>query len=188
MSLLLSGILHTKVYLYNRMLSSRVTLILIMLNQLLNKSHLVILSAALRWMNQRWKGTKLVEILQPLGVRHIYLRFLKSHILLSPRVMTLSSEYCFTCIKVLVITKIVHYSAADDDPLPAVEGLQISGEAFPGRELQASGYSINGTTSCNFEVLVVINKAYNLFCIRFLLICLSFTWLAVGQAFRRWIC
>ncbi|XP_076959351.1 uncharacterized protein LOC143635385 isoform X1 [Bidens hawaiensis] len=41
--------------------------------------------------------------------------------------------------------------AADDDPLPAVESLQISGYAFPGRELQASGYSINGTTSCNFE-------------------------------------
>ncbi|KAM7518006.1 hypothetical protein LguiB_016968 [Lonicera macranthoides] len=41
--------------------------------------------------------------------------------------------------------------AADDDPLPAVEGLQISGEPYPGRELQASGYSINGTTSCNFE-------------------------------------
>ncbi|XP_048226378.1 uncharacterized protein LOC8272414 isoform X2 [Ricinus communis] len=41
--------------------------------------------------------------------------------------------------------------AADDDPLPAIEGLQISGEAFPGRELQACGYSINGTTSCNFE-------------------------------------
>ncbi|KAL5574556.1 hypothetical protein UlMin_016255 [Ulmus minor] len=41
--------------------------------------------------------------------------------------------------------------AADDDPLPAIEGLQISGEAYPGRELQANGYSINGTTSCNFE-------------------------------------
>ncbi|KAJ3694333.1 hypothetical protein LUZ60_009813 [Juncus effusus] len=41
--------------------------------------------------------------------------------------------------------------AAEDDPLPAIEGLRISGEAFPGRELQASGYSINGTTSCNFE-------------------------------------
>ncbi|KAK3024357.1 hypothetical protein RJ639_043683 [Escallonia herrerae] len=41
--------------------------------------------------------------------------------------------------------------AADDDPLPAVESLQIAGEAFPGWELQASGYSINGTTSCNFE-------------------------------------
>ncbi|KAK9292736.1 hypothetical protein L1049_020715 [Liquidambar formosana] len=41
--------------------------------------------------------------------------------------------------------------AADDDPLPAIEGLQISGEAFPGQELQACGYSINGTTSCNFE-------------------------------------
>lgn len=44
------------------------------------------------------------------------------------------------------------YAAADDDPLPAIEGLQISGEAVPGRELQACGYSINGTTSCNFEV------------------------------------
>lgn len=41
--------------------------------------------------------------------------------------------------------------AADDDPLPAVESLQISGDAFPGRELLASGYSLNGTTSCNFE-------------------------------------
>ncbi|XP_038707609.1 uncharacterized protein LOC120002839 isoform X1 [Tripterygium wilfordii] len=41
--------------------------------------------------------------------------------------------------------------AADDDPLPAIEGLQISGEAFPGQELQASGYSMNGTSSCNFE-------------------------------------
>lgn len=40
---------------------------------------------------------------------------------------------------------------ADDDPLPAIEGLQISGEAYPGRVLQACGYSINGTTSCNFE-------------------------------------
>ncbi|PON85986.1 hypothetical protein TorRG33x02_181910 [Trema orientale] len=41
--------------------------------------------------------------------------------------------------------------AADDDPLPAIDSLQISGEAYPGRELQACGYSINGTTSCNFE-------------------------------------
>ncbi|XP_039038600.1 uncharacterized protein LOC120176197 isoform X2 [Hibiscus syriacus] len=41
--------------------------------------------------------------------------------------------------------------AAEDDRLPAIEGLQISGEAYPGRELQACGYSINGTTSCNFE-------------------------------------
>ncbi|KAG0502604.1 hypothetical protein HPP92_002676 [Vanilla planifolia] len=47
--------------------------------------------------------------------------------------------------------KYVAYAAAEDDPLPAIEGLQISGEAFPGRELQACGYSINGTTSCNFE-------------------------------------
>ncbi|KAF5194299.1 transmembrane protein [Thalictrum thalictroides] len=41
--------------------------------------------------------------------------------------------------------------AGEDDPLPAIDGLQISGEAFPGQELQAGGYSINGTTSCNFE-------------------------------------
>ncbi|KAK1423647.1 hypothetical protein QVD17_18953 [Tagetes erecta] len=41
--------------------------------------------------------------------------------------------------------------AADDDPLPTVESLQISGDALPGRELLASGYSRNGTTSCNFE-------------------------------------
>jgi len=41
--------------------------------------------------------------------------------------------------------------ATEDDPLPAIDGLRITGEAFPGREIQASGYSINGTTSCNFE-------------------------------------
>lgn len=46
----------------------------------------------------------------------------------------------------------VFYLVADDDPLPAIENLQISGEAWPGQELQACGYSINGTTSCNFEV------------------------------------
>ncbi|XP_062093486.1 uncharacterized protein LOC133799479 isoform X3 [Humulus lupulus] len=39
----------------------------------------------------------------------------------------------------------------DDDPLPAIDALQISGEAYPGHELQACGYSIHGTTSCNFE-------------------------------------
>lgn len=41
--------------------------------------------------------------------------------------------------------------AADDDPLPAIRDLQIAGDALPGQELQACGYSINGTTSCNFE-------------------------------------
>lgn len=41
--------------------------------------------------------------------------------------------------------------AADEEALPAIEGLQISGEAYPGQSLQACGYSINGTTSCNFE-------------------------------------
>ncbi|XP_071686091.1 uncharacterized protein [Rutidosis leptorrhynchoides] len=35
--------------------------------------------------------------------------------------------------------------------LPTVEGLQILGEAFPGHEIQASGYSRNGTTHCGFE-------------------------------------
>ncbi|XXG83895.1 hypothetical protein AAC387_Pa10g1543 [Persea americana] len=41
--------------------------------------------------------------------------------------------------------------AAEDDPLPGIRDLQINGQAFPGQELQACGYSINGTTSCNFE-------------------------------------
>lgn len=44
------------------------------------------------------------------------------------------------------------YAAAEDDPLPGIKGLRITGEAFPGRELQASGFSINGTRGCNFEV------------------------------------
>ncbi|CAH8271995.1 unnamed protein product [Arabidopsis lyrata] len=38
-----------------------------------------------------------------------------------------------------------------DDLLPAIEDLQIAGEPYPGHELQACGYSTNGTTSCNFE-------------------------------------
>lgn len=54
---------------------------------------------------------------------------------------------------ILVLTVHIQNAAADDDPLPAIEGLQILGEAYPGHELQACGYSINGTTSCNFEVL-----------------------------------
>lgn len=41
--------------------------------------------------------------------------------------------------------------AADDDPLPAIQGLQITGEAYPGQGILACGYSVNGTTSCNFE-------------------------------------
>jgi len=44
------------------------------------------------------------------------------------------------------------FTDGDDAPLPALENLQISGEPYPGHELQACGYSINGTTSCNFEV------------------------------------
>ncbi|KAI3775344.1 hypothetical protein L1987_49916 [Smallanthus sonchifolius] len=36
-------------------------------------------------------------------------------------------------------------------PLPTVEDLQIIGEPFPGKEIQASGYSRNGTTYCGFE-------------------------------------
>jgi hypothetical protein len=47
------------------------------------------------------------------------------------------------------------WAVAEDDPLPAIDGLRITGEAFPGRELQASGYSIHGTTSCNFEVCTI---------------------------------
>lgn len=46
------------------------------------------------------------------------------------------------------------YAAADDDPLPAIEELQITGDPYPGREIQACGFSVNGTSSCNFEVLV----------------------------------
>ena len=48
------------------------------------------------------------------------------------------------------------YAAAEDDPLPGIDGLRITGEAFPGRELQASGFSIDGTTSCNFEVRLIV--------------------------------
>ncbi|XP_042496388.1 uncharacterized protein LOC122075428 [Macadamia integrifolia] len=44
-------------------------------------------------------------------------------------------------------------SARGDDPLPAIEGLQVSGEAFPGKVLHACGFSTNGTTACYFAWL-----------------------------------
>ncbi|XP_059649027.1 uncharacterized protein LOC132294984 [Cornus florida] len=46
-------------------------------------------------------------------------------------------------------TKITH----EDGPLPAVQGLQIIGEAIPGKEVMAGGYTINGTTTCKFAWL-----------------------------------
>lgn len=86
------------------------------------------------------------------------------------------------------------WSAADDDPLPAIDGLQISGEAFPGQQLQACGYSINGTTSCNFEVLLLsfcrkllsflaLVADHFLICCRLCLFChnhTSFPWIYSG--------
>lgn len=72
---------------------------------------------------------------------------------------------------VLMVNIIFHeYAVAEDDPLPAIDGLRITGEAFPGKELQASGYSINGTTSCNFEVrfIVVVQHAVIFYQIPFL--------------------
>ncbi|XP_028756481.1 uncharacterized protein LOC114729251 isoform X2 [Neltuma alba] len=42
-------------------------------------------------------------------------------------------------------------SDIDDGPLPALVDLQIFGEPFPGKELLACGYCINGTSICNFE-------------------------------------
>jgi hypothetical protein len=51
---------------------------------------------------------------------------------------------------------VTEYAPAEDDLLPGIEGLRITGEAFPGRELQASGYSTDGTTSCMFEVHLIV--------------------------------
>lgn len=49
-------------------------------------------------------------------------------------------------------TESVEYDDNDTNkPLPTIEGLQILGEAYPGHEIQASGYSRNGTTHCGFE-------------------------------------
>lgn len=42
-------------------------------------------------------------------------------------------------------------NSEEDDPLPAIENLQIVGEAVPGNMLQACGFSINGTTLCVFQ-------------------------------------
>ncbi|KAJ0523014.1 hypothetical protein HanIR_Chr10g0489121 [Helianthus annuus] len=36
-------------------------------------------------------------------------------------------------------------------PLPTIEDLQIIGDPFPGNEIQASGYPRNGTKTCRFE-------------------------------------
>ncbi|KAJ4842926.1 hypothetical protein Tsubulata_026099 [Turnera subulata] len=44
-------------------------------------------------------------------------------------------------------------SVVEDDPLPAIVGLQIIGTAKPGKEVCATGYCTNGTTSCKFAWL-----------------------------------
>lgn len=65
------------------------------------------------------------------------------------------SNWCCNSLSILLIKGISYKFGkyvADDDPLPAIDSLQISGDAYPGNELLASGYSINGTTTCNFEV------------------------------------
>ncbi|CAL9231305.1 unnamed protein product [Arabidopsis halleri] len=51
----------------------------------------------------------------------------------------------------IILMMVFSFTYGGDDLLPAIEDLQISGEPYPGHELQACGYSINGTTSCNFE-------------------------------------
>ncbi|KAK9950360.1 hypothetical protein M0R45_005853 [Rubus argutus] len=93
-------------------------------------------------MIQIMRETILREKCQPIGVQEILL----THTLDDP-----GSSYTHFLPPVLEEPSSSFSEAADDDPLPAIENLQISGEAFPGRELQACGYSINGTTSCNFE-------------------------------------
>lgn len=44
-------------------------------------------------------------------------------------------------------------AVADEELLPAIKDLQIYGEAFPGNQIKACGYSINGTAACNFAVI-----------------------------------
>ncbi|KAL5710797.1 hypothetical protein ACHQM5_021315 [Ranunculus cassubicifolius] len=51
----------------------------------------------------------------------------------------------------VVISPWISDQSKEDPLLPAVENLELSGEAFPGKEIQACGYSINGTTRCNFQ-------------------------------------
>ncbi|KAG8062280.1 hypothetical protein GUJ93_ZPchr0003g16755 [Zizania palustris] len=41
--------------------------------------------------------------------------------------------------------------SADGDPLPGIEGFQISGYPIPGSTLTACGFPTNGTTLCNFQ-------------------------------------
>ncbi|KAL5219141.1 hypothetical protein ABZP36_019825 [Zizania latifolia] len=41
--------------------------------------------------------------------------------------------------------------SADGDPLPGIEGFQISGHPIPGSTLTACGFPTNGTTLCNFQ-------------------------------------
>uniref|UniRef100_A0A452XHM8 AIR9-like A9 domain-containing protein n=1 Tax=Aegilops tauschii subsp. strangulata TaxID=200361 RepID=A0A452XHM8_AEGTS len=84
----------------------------------------------------------------------IFLLSSRSPVLLSLKVL----DNFDLCNFILLISSVLmvninfhEYAVAEDDPLPAIDGLRITGEAFPGKELQASGYSINGTTSCNFE-------------------------------------
>uniref|UniRef100_A0ACD5ZAB2 Uncharacterized protein n=8 Tax=Avena sativa TaxID=4498 RepID=A0ACD5ZAB2_AVESA len=49
-----------------------------------------------------------------------------------------------------VLEELRFSSSQEEEILPSIDGLRITGEVFPGREIHASGYSINGTTVCNF--------------------------------------
>ncbi|CAN6482821.1 unnamed protein product [Victoria cruziana] len=57
----------------------------------------------------------------------------------SPHLPPVSEEPSSSCSEV-----------ADEELLPAIKDLQIYGEAFPGNQIKACGYSINGTAACNF--------------------------------------
>ncbi|KAL0361993.1 UNVERIFIED_CONTAM: hypothetical protein Scaly_1154500 [Sesamum calycinum] len=93
-------------------------------------------------MSRRIEDTRVIENLQQIGILKLQLQQTMD----DP-----NSSYSPYLPPVLEEPSSSFSEAADDDPLPAIEGLQISGEAFPGQQLQACGYSINGTTSCNFE-------------------------------------
>uniref|UniRef100_A0ACD5YXN5 Uncharacterized protein n=3 Tax=Avena sativa TaxID=4498 RepID=A0ACD5YXN5_AVESA len=49
-----------------------------------------------------------------------------------------------------VLEELSFSSSEEEEILPSIDGLRITCEVFPGREIHASGYSINGTTTCNF--------------------------------------
>lgn len=175
------GILHPKMYMHRFLLASVICVLRVTpKKQPLNRWHLATHSVVLEWVIFKWRGSKmrvslmligfpktlLIQrqlMIPPLRILLIYHQYSKNLLRLTLKVIISSYlTFLFISLGIHIVCHTVNsllYPAGEDDSLPGIEDLQITGDAFPGKELQACGISINGTTSCNFEVLLEFRLA-----------------------------